>query len=131
MQSVKTWLILTVSSILLSGCASFDLFGGPKVKPIEIKTVQQDKVQLKLQEPQPLEPKKIEWFVITPENAQEVFAELEKKKYDVVLFGLTDDGYENLSMNMAELRAYILKQRAIIKAYKEYYEPSKQEEKNK
>lgn len=124
MQSVKTWLILAVSSIALSGCASFDFFGGPKEKPIEIKTVQQDKVKLNLQEPPAVSTRKVEWFVITPENANEIFAELEKKKYDVVLFGLTDDGYENLSLNMAELRSYILKQRALIKSYKEYYEAS-------
>lgn len=125
MQNVKIWLTLVLSSIALSGCASFDFFGGPKVKPLEIKTVQQEKVQLNAQEPAPLEPRKIQWFIITPENADEVFAELEKKKYDVVLFGLTDDGYENLSLNMSELRAYILKQRSVIKAYKDYYEPVK------
>lgn len=125
MQNAKIWLTVVLSSTLLSGCASFDFFGGPKVKPIEIKTVQQDKVQLNAQEPLPLEPRKVEWFIITPDNAESVFAELERKKYDVVLFGLTDDGYENLSLNMAEIRAYILKQRGVIKAYKDYYEPQK------
>lgn len=127
MQNVKIWLTVLLSSFLLSGCASFDFFGGPSVKPIEVKTVQQDKIKLNLQEPPSVEPRKIQWFIITPENAEEVFAELERKKYDVVLFGLTDDGYENLSMNMAELRAYILKQRSVIKGYKDYYEPQKEQ----
>ena len=124
MQNAKIWLTVILSSFLLSGCASFDLFGGPTVKPIEVKMVQQEKVKLNVPEPQPLEPRKVQWFVITPENQEEIFAELEKKKYDLVLFGLTDDGYENLSMNMAEIRAYILKQRNVIKTYKEYYEPT-------
>jgi hypothetical protein len=131
MQNVKIWLALVLSSFLLSGCASFDLFGGPTVKPIEVKTVQQDKVKLNLQEPQPLQPRRVEWFIITPENQEEIFAELGKKKYDLVLFGLTDDGYENLSMNMAEIRAYIMKQRAFIKSYKDYYEPPKAEKQEK
>ena len=131
MRNAKIWLILALSSFALTGCASFDFFGGPKVKPIEVKNVAQDKVQLNLKEPSPLEPRKVEWFVITPDNAEEIFAELEKKKYDVVLFGLTDDGYENLSLNMAEIRAYILKQRSIINAYKEYYEPPKTTESTK
>ena len=126
MRNAKIWLAILLSSFVLTGCASFDFFGGPKVKPIEVKTVAQDKVPLSLKEPSPLEPRKVEWFIITPENANEVFAELEKKKYDVVLFGLTDDGYENLSLNMAEIRAYILKQRAVIKSYKDYYEPPKE-----
>jgi hypothetical protein len=132
MQSVKTWLILALSSIILSGCASFDFFGAPKEKPIEIKTVQQEKIHLNMSEPQPVETRKIKWFIITPDNADEVFAELSKQKYDVVLFGLTDDGYENLALNMAEIRTYILKQKGVIKAYKEYYEPVKiTEEKDK
>jgi hypothetical protein len=126
MRNAKIWLTILLSSFVLTGCASFDFFGGPKVKPIEVKTVAQDKVPLNLKEPSPLEPRKVEWFIITPENANEVFAELEKKKYDVVLFGLTDDGYENLSLNMAEIRTYILKQRAVIKSYKDYYEPPKE-----
>jgi hypothetical protein len=126
MRNAKIWLTILLSSFILTGCASFDFFGGPKVKPIEVKTVAQDKVQLNLKEPSPLEPRKVEWFVITPDNAEEIFAELEKKKFDVVLFGLTDDGYENLSLNMAEIRTYILKQRAVIKSYKDYYEPPKE-----
>jgi len=127
MQNAKIWLTVLLSSFVLSGCASFDFFGSPKVKPIEVKTVQQEKVHLNVQEPAPLEPRKVQWFIITPENAEEVFADLEKKKYDLVLFGLTDDGYENLSLNMAEIRAYILKQRSIVKAYKDYYEPQKEQ----
>jgi len=41
------------------------------------------------------------------------------------LFGLTDDGYESLSVTMAELRNHIAAQRQIIIKYKEYYEPAK------
>lgn len=69
-----------------------------------------------------LKPRNIEWHIITPENQKEVFKELSKDKYDQVLFGLTDDGYENLSLNLAELRTYIIQQRLIIQSYKDYYE---------
>ena len=47
----------------------------------------------------------------------------EKEKMDPVLFGLTDDGYEALSKNFAQIRHYIQKQNLIIEAYKKYYEP--------
>jgi len=30
--------------------------------------------------------------------------------------------YENLALNMQDIRAYILNQQSIIKAYKDYYE---------
>ena len=42
-----------------------------------------------------------------------------------MLFGLTDDGYEALSKNFAQIRAYMLQQDEIIRSYKEYYESTK------
>jgi hypothetical protein len=54
---------------------------------------------------------------------------LEDNKDSVVLFGLTDDGYQQLSMTIAEMRTLIATQRQIIIKYKEYYEPKKEESK--
>lgn len=71
------------------------------------------------------------WILITPENADKVFAELKEKKVDLVLFGLTDEGYEELAINMAELRNFIASQRAIIIKYKDYYEPIIKEQEKK
>jgi hypothetical protein len=107
---------------LLSGCATFGLFGG-KVKPIEVKTVAVERTPLNLREPAPLRPKPLEWVVITPENVEEVWAKLRSNNSNVVIIGLTDDGYENLSITMAEIRNHLLMQSNIIKKYKEYYEP--------
>jgi hypothetical protein len=58
-------------------------------------------------------------------HAEQVWKRLEEEKVDLVLFALTDDGYQELAMTMAELRNHIANQRAIIIKYKEYYEPSK------
>lgn len=63
--------------------------------------------------------------MVTPENIDQVWKRLEEEKIDLVLFGLTDDGYQELAMTMAELRNHIANQRAIIIKYKEYYEPPK------
>lgn len=48
-------------------------------------------------------------------------AELEKKGYDAVIFGLTDKGYEILALNVAKIKAMTEQQRAKINAYEEYY----------
>lgn len=127
-MNVKNLSIILISSMILSGCA-LNPFSGPDIKPIEVQTVAVEKTPLNIQEPKPINPQKVEWFIITPENANDIFAELEKKKFDVVLYGLTDDGYQNLSMNLAEFRKYIIQQKGIIKGYKEYYEPEKPVEK--
>ena len=115
---------LLLASSLLTGCASFSLFGD-RVKPVEIQTKAVERTRLNIPHPAPLSANPVEWILITPENAEEVFAKLKEKNIDLVLFGLTDDGYESLSITMAELRNYIATQRQIIIKYKEYYEPEK------
>ena len=119
---VKAALVSAV--LVLAGCATNE------VQPVVISTVPTQKTALALKDPEPIKTRKVQWFVITPENADEVFADLQKKKYSLVLFGLTDDGYENLSLNIAEIRAYMTEQKAIIKAYREYYEPNDRIEPN-
>ena len=130
-MNVRLWPILGINLLLvvsLSGCASFGLFGN-RVKPVQIETKAVERTRLNLPDPAPLSPKPIEWILITPANAEQIFADLKAKNADLVLFGLTDDGYEVLSMTIAELRNLIVSQRQIILKYKEYYEPNKPEEK--
>lgn len=95
---------------------------GTAVKQLEIFSKEVEREPLNL--PAPLTPKleEIKWTIITSENADEVFEKLKAGGVDPVLFGLTDDGYEALSKNFAQIRAYMLQQDEIIKSYKEYYE---------
>jgi hypothetical protein len=41
---------------------------------------------------------------------------------DPVLFGLSDDDYETLAKNFAQIRAYMIQQQLIIEKYRDYYE---------
>ena len=120
MINAKNLLILLLSSSLLSGCTTFGLFDS--IDPIKVQTIAADKLKLNISDPAPIKPKELKWFIITPENAEQIFAELQKKSYDVVLFGLTDDGYKDLSLNFAEMRKYLLEEKGIINPYKDYYE---------
>ena len=113
--------------LLISGCSV--LGWKSDVKPIEIQTKAVERTPLNLAEPTPLKGRELDWIVITSENAEEVFKRLREKNVDVVLFAITDEGYEALSLSMAEIRNYIAQQRAIIIKYKEYYEPRKDEPK--
>lgn len=131
-MNVQPLQTLTISLLLVSsltGCASFSLFGD-RVKPVEIKTIAQERTRLGIAMPVPLAIKKVEWILITPENAEQIWAKLKEKNVDIVLIGLTDDGYETLAVTMAELRNRIAEQRQIIIKYKEYYEPEKKQNEN-
>ena len=95
---------------------------GTAVKQLEIFNTEIDREPLEL--PEALTPKleELKWTIITSDNADEVFEKLKAGGIDPVLFGLTDDGYEALAKNFAQIRAYMLQQDEIIKSYKEYYE---------
>jgi hypothetical protein len=114
-------------TIGLTGCASFSF--GTKVKPIEVVAKPIERTPLDIPLPDPLKLKPLEWMLITPANQEEIFSRLETRGDDVVLIGLSDDGYQQLAITMAELRNLINLQRSIIIKYKEYYEPKKDAEK--
>ena len=75
-----------------------------------------------MDKPEPIKMDELNWIIITSENADEVFAKLKENNTDPVLFGLTDDEYEDLSMNFAQIRNYIIQQNFVLDKYKEYYE---------
>jgi len=58
---------------------------------------------------------------VTEENYVKVFEELRKKNYTPVIFGMSDDGYAEQAVNMAKILQLVQQQKAIIVAYKEYY----------
>lgn len=93
--------------------------------PVEIQTRSVDRAKLGLKDADPVKLGKIEWRVVTRENAAEVFQELERQNIDPVLFALTDNGYEVLSTDLAKLRAWAIQQREITQKYREYYEGDK------
>lgn len=88
---------------------------------IEVSAKPIDKPELVLPNVDQLRMKEVQWVLITPDNFEEKVAEIEKTGRPVVLFALTDEGYENISMNFSSIRAFIQQQKAIIAAYENYY----------
>ena len=109
--------ILAVAFILLlTGCS----IGGEK--KIKLFQIEQPREKLNYEMPTPLQLDEIRWIIITSANAEEVFTRLEESGIDPVLFGLTDKGYENLSVNLAKIKQMVLQQKAVIAAYRNYYD---------
>lgn len=61
----------------------------------------------------------IEFIVVTPENAEEVFANLNTDK---ALIALTDEGYEKLSLNIGDIRALVQQYKTIISVYEKQWD---------
>ncbi len=105
---------LLILTTFLTSCST--------IQPLEIFKTEVERRPLNLPLPAPAELEQVRWIIINRENAEEVFADLEKKNIDPIIIGLTDEDYENFRMNYAQIRAYMIKQNKIIDAYKEYYE---------
>ena len=110
--------LLMIPLLGITGCAT--------TKTVKVLSEPVNSVALNPPNIRNLELQGIKWFIVTPENIDEVFKELEDQNKDVVLFGITDDGYKGLALNLAQIRELLLQQQAIINAYKEYYEETEQ-----
>ena len=65
---------------------------------------------------------KLKWIIITSKNADEVFKKMEAEGIDPVVFGLSDNDFQLLAKNFAQIRAHMMKLNVMIDEYKDYYE---------
>lgn len=92
--------------LLLSGCmASKPVIIGPPP--------QYEREVIEPTLPEPVELGVPTFSIITPQNSATYF----KDNPEGAVFGVTPQGYETLSLNIQELRRYILELQEIIKAY--------------
>lgn len=109
--------LLLITSVLGFGLAAC----GDKDELLTISTVPVERPTLSLPPVDEVRTRPVEWIVITPENFEEKMAELAAQGEAVVIFGLTSGGYENLSLNLSDIRALVEQQQQIIIAYDRYY----------
>ena len=63
----------------------------------------------------------IDWEILTPELMEEYLKQLEEGTAPATAYySLTSKDYENLSMNMAELKRYLRDILNVVEYYKEY-----------
>jgi hypothetical protein len=110
---MRITIITFLSLFMLSGCFW--------TKDLAVKTEPVDRIKLVTPDVDEYHHRKVEWIVITPENVDEVFAELKKKGKPVVVIALTSKGYENLALNTGDQQVLIKQLKSIIEAYEEYY----------
>lgn len=107
--------ILIVLTLILTACSSIP-------NPFQVDTVPVEKPDLVLPSVDEFNARNVEWIVITPENINTVWADLQDSGESVVIFALTADGYQAISLNMADIIKLVQQQKAIIAAYQKYYE---------
>jgi PHD/YefM family antitoxin component YafN of YafNO toxin-antitoxin module len=115
---IESALVLFLS-LNLSGCSALAIGGLSK---LEVFSKPVEKVQLNLDLPRPVAANEVTWTVITPNNQEPIWEEIKKNQQRESFVCLSDEGYANLAITIAELRNNAAQARAIAKKYKEYYE---------
>ena len=67
----------------------------------------------------------VQWYVVTEENLEDFLEKFRQDNGTVVMLSMTVRGYENMSINMQELRRYINQQKQIILYYEKAVTESK------
>ncbi len=114
MNSIGNVLGFGLVLMLLSSC------GLSNINPIQITSRPAERPPLVLPPVDTLTMRPVEWTIVTQDNIDEVFAQLEANGQNLALFALTADGYENLGLNFSDIRQLVQQQRAIIVAYENY-----------
>jgi hypothetical protein len=100
-----------------------------QTKPVEVVTIPKPIPLYHPPLPIELQLVDVDWSVITPEIMKIYLAELENGDAPATAYySLTSKEYENLSMNMAELKRYIQDSLHIIEFYRDYDEEVQDDE---
>ena len=119
-------LSLLLLCLAISSCSSW-----PKLKQIEIKTVQVERIIPTQNRPRPINMNNIKFYVVTSENFEEFKKRYEKDNGTFLFYALSVRDYETLAINMAEIKRYIEQQKQIIIYYEKAVAPKPKKEKKK
>jgi hypothetical protein len=109
---------LILSAVLfLAACSTPEVIEQTPI--VEVRTVQ-------VPRPAPIVPavdqlnlRSVNWIIITPNNIEDKFAQINRG--ELVLFAVTTEGYENIALNLSDIRALIEQQQRIIAIYKSQF----------
>ena len=119
-------LSLLLLCLLISSCSSW-----PKLKQIEIKTVQVERVIPTQNRPRPLNMNNIKFYVVTSDNFEDFKKRYEKDNGTFLFYALSVRYYETLAINMADIKRYIEQQKQIIIYYEKAVAPKPKKEMKK
>ena len=108
------------------------LFGGstavPEVRPVEVVTITEPAPMYHPPLPESVVPSEVEWTVLNPSVMREYIENYDEGDAPAMAYyGLSSQGYENLSNNFADVRRYIRQVLNIIKYYRDN-EPTRKDE---
>jgi len=123
---MKNLIIVSFTLFYFTACSMLPT----QPKPVEVITVAEPSPMYHPPLPIELSMADIDWEILTPQIMEEYLSDLETGSApETAYYSLTTKDYENLSMNMAEIKRYIKETLHIIKFYRDYDKQDQPEEK--
>lgn len=115
---IQNFLLLLI--LLTFSACSWMGSEGQSVEPIEITRVEIPAARYHPPLPSQVAFSEVKWVVLTPNTMEQYLADLEAGEASInAYYGLTTQGYENLSNNIADLKRYLSQLKSIVKYYRE------------
>jgi len=121
-KSLMTLSLILLSSIILSGCSAV----GQIKEMITVTEVVKPVIPV-VERPKQLSLNDLHFYVVTEDNFDDFKVRYMDDNNVFVFYAISVKGYEALSLNMAELKRYILQQKSIIVYYEESVSPDNEE----
>lgn len=117
---MKLLIAVPLTLLLLSGCSALrperEIVTVTKTVALDIPTANK---------PKPVNLIKGEFYVVTNENYEQFIEDFKSKNGEIVYVAMSVKDYENLSINMGELRRFINQQKEVIVYYETAIRESK------
>ena len=108
-------LIITLLVLTMTGCS---VFRKPEEVVVTNTVIKAPDIPLQPQ-PRPINMIDIKWYTVTTDNIGEFEKNFENDNGDLVFFAISVPHYQNLSLNLAEIRRYLEQQQSIIIYYED------------
>jgi len=106
-------LIIALLVLTMTGCS---VFRKPEEVVVTNTVIKAPNIPLQ-PSPRPVNMIDIKWYTVTTDNIDEFEKNFENDNGDLVFFAISVPHYQNLSLNLAEIRRYLEQQQAIIIYY--------------
>ena len=90
---------------------------GQILKKISVQTVEAKRIIPLQNSPRPVDMNNMHFWVVTEQNYEEFKTKFSKKNGSFLFYSISVRDYENLALNMAEIKRYIEQQKEIIIYY--------------
>ena len=110
---VQKSFLLSLSLLLLSSCS---WFREPEKEIVTVTEIVKTQIGV-AERPKPLAMVDLEWYVVTEDNFEDFKIRFLEEEGDTMFYAISVHDYENLILNMADIKRYILQQKEIIIYY--------------